>query len=73
MATPADRRALLQRSWTHVAEKYNRVFVSRFMPWTLDTLNLLASQTLPNGTIAVPCCGPGKLSRSKPQLITRSL
>ncbi|EFN52919.1 hypothetical protein CHLNCDRAFT_138504 [Chlorella variabilis] len=60
MASAQDRLALLQRSWTCVAEGYNRLFVPRFMPWTLDTLNLLAGKALPAGTIAVPCCGPGQ-------------
>lgn len=60
MASAQDRLALLQRSWTCVAEGYNRLFVPRFMPWTLDTLNLLAGKALPAGTIAVPCCGPGE-------------
>lgn len=58
MAAP-DRKLLLQRSWTEVARGYQTLFVPRFMPWTIETLDAFLEARPPQGLVAVPCCGPG--------------
>lgn len=64
MASAQDRLRLLARSWTMVAEGYDKSFSSRFAPWQHDAIAQLQA-VLPaggSGTIAVPACGPGRCS-----------
>lgn len=53
------RRELLRKSWTQIAEQYERHLVPRFMPWTQHTLQCFLAQKFPPGSILVPACGPG--------------
>lgn len=61
MASAQDRLKLLARSWTMVAEGYDKSFSSRFAPWQRDAIAELQAALPANdsGTIAVPACGPG--------------
>ncbi|KAL4440261.1 hypothetical protein ABPG75_003262 [Micractinium tetrahymenae] len=62
MASAQDRLKLLARSWTMVAEGYDKSFSGRFGPWQRDAIAQLQA-ALPasgRGTIAVPACGPGQ-------------
>ncbi|KAL0018269.1 hypothetical protein WJX79_009042 [Trebouxia sp. C0005] len=54
-----QRQELLRRSWTQVADQYERHLVPRFMPWTQHTIRRFLAQKLPPGLILVPACGPG--------------
>jgi hypothetical protein len=56
----AERLALLQRSWSLVADQYHLTFSPLFFPWIQDTLSVLTANSPPPGVIAVPCCGPGE-------------
>lgn len=62
MASAQDRLKLLARSWTMVAEGYDKSFSSRFAPWQRDAIAELQAALPANdsGTIAVPACGPGQ-------------
>ncbi|KAL4427344.1 hypothetical protein ABPG77_003253 [Micractinium sp. CCAP 211/92] len=62
MASAQERLKLLARSWTIVAEGYDRSFSSRFAHWQREAIAELQA-ALPaggHGTIAVPACGPGQ-------------
>lgn len=58
---PTERKKLLERSWTDVAEPYLREFAPRFAPWAQDALAQLRSRAaqLPPGPIICVACGPG--------------
>jgi len=60
MALPASE--ILANSWTSAAPGYDELFVPRFAPWTDDALAQLGAHadSLPEGAILVPCCGPGQ-------------
>lgn len=62
MVSAQERLKLLARSWTIVAEGYDRSFSSRFAHWQREAIAELQA-ALPaggHGTIAVPACGPGR-------------
>jgi SAM-dependent methyltransferase len=60
MALPASE--ILANSWTSAAPGYDELFVPRFAPWTDAALAQLGAHadSLPEGAILVPCCGPGQ-------------
>eukprot|EP00884_Botryococcus_braunii_P022392 jgi/Botrbrau1/8837/Bobra.0335s0024.1 len=61
MAMSSDeRKRLLAKSWTAVANGYERDLVPRFAPWTSLLLDALSAQELPPGLLLVPTCGPGQ-------------
>jgi ubiquinone/menaquinone biosynthesis C-methylase UbiE len=48
--------------WDEAAEGYEAYFVPRFEPWLRDAIAALGapSPLVSEGSIAVPCCGPGR-------------
>ena len=53
------RQQLLAKSWTAVAMEYERRLAPLFQPWISQLVTLFTSQTLPEGAIYAPACGPG--------------
>lgn len=54
-----DRSALLARSWTQIAKKYDTELATRFHPWIAQLIASIAAHTLPPGPLLAPACGPG--------------
>ena len=56
----SDRKALLARSWDSAARMYTCELAPRFLPWIRDAVEVLrAERRLTQGSVLVPCCGPG--------------
>jgi SAM-dependent methyltransferase len=55
--TTDPRLVRLAQAWDEVAADYDAYFVPRFAPWADVAVAALAD--LPDGLIAVPCCGTG--------------
>ena len=54
-----SRTRLLADSWTAIAQQYEHRLAPLFQPWLDQLVEALRAESVPEGDVIVPACGPG--------------